>query len=622
MAQPRTGQRTRADRRTVRTDTVGPPRDAVQPARPDESWVAPSGDGPAAEAAGLPQPADGRGAAGNDGLPELADGRGTAADDGLPELADGRGAAADDGLPELADGRAAATDDGSPEPGGELVPGAGPLTPGKGQLTEGDGPKVKTPLGELAWSDLDRAVRSAEQWEPGSSARVSQPSARTRQPWARARRRRAHTEPPAAGGLQALLAGDGAAVADGPELVPGEAILLDIRRRVLAWAHRRSLGLSSACGISIALAACAATWLSAGNRTDNFRGVAALGAGYLVLRAGKSLARTADARSPARQSAADSKHWLAALGACLSECAVYAGLAAGAAAEHWPGSWTLAVAVLGLVSVRDMMTACSNPPGLGDRPDGSAQGLARAILTMPAGGRVLIIVLIAPAWGARVALFALLNWAIISVGYGIAGRAIPRLEQDPAQLVRLRDDGAIARTLGALVRGQLMPLPPAILGVAAVATLAGLGLHGLPSVLVASPAIVMLLAAPGSSNRHSGRFDWLVPILLLGAQMMYVAAAGLATRVPGPVIFSLCSALLLWYADLAFPGRPVLLALPRQPGADLVERGTGVGWEGRLLLVGVAAALGVATYAYLALTAYLGLLICAKAVTSGLKAPG
>src|SRR5260370_1123663 len=145
------------------------------------------------------------------------------------------------------------------------------------------------------------------------------------------------------------------------------------------------------------------------------------------------------------------------------------------------------------------------------------------------------------------------------------GRAGPALAEGPAGLVRLRDDGVIARTLGTLVRGQLLPLPPAILGMAAVATFVLLGLHGLPSILIVGPALVMLLAAPGSSNRHSGRFDWLVPILLLGAQMLYVAAAGLASGVPGPVIFFLSGALLLRYAHLGFPGRPVRLVSPPQP---------------------------------------------------------
>jgi hypothetical protein len=164
-----------------------------------------------------------------------------------------------------------------------------------------------------------------------------------------------------------------------------------------------------------------------------------------------------------------------------------------------------------------------------------------------------------------------------------------------------------------------MPLPPAILGLAAISTLALLGLHGLPGALLIAPAIVMLLAAPGSAHPHSGRFDWLVPVLLLGAQFLYLTAVGLAARVPGPVIFALAAAILLRYTDLAWPGRPVQLARPRDPEAEPAERGTGLGWEGRLLFAGLTAAMGVATFAYLALTAYLLALICAKVVTSSLE---
>jgi hypothetical protein len=247
---------------------------------------------------------------------------------------------------------------------------------------------------------------------------------------------------------------------------------------------------------------------------------------------------------------------------------------------------------------------------------------------MPIGGRILLVGIVAPFWGARAALLALLDWAIVSIGYGIAGRAAagvtaragrraaPGQVAARSKLVRLRDDGALARALGVLVQGNLMPLPPAILGLAAVSALALLGLHGLPGVLLLGPAVVMLLAAPGSANPHTGRFDWLVPVLLLGAQCLYLTGIGLSAKVPGPVIYALIAALLLRYTDLAWPGRPVQLARPRDPDAEPVERGSALGWEGRLLFAGLTAAMGVATYAYLALTAYLGLLLCAKMVTS------
>jgi hypothetical protein len=447
----------------------------------------------------------------------------------------------------------------------------------------------------------------------------------------------------------------------------GATFLADAARMTFGWAQRRSLGLTSACGICLALAVCAAAWFSSGTRADIVRGVAALWGGYLVLRAGQRLlqlsgheaeahrpAAFASAESPAESSspeavlrpspgqelammparnATDRRRigpaaWLAALGGTLAECAVYAGLAIGAAAERWSDTWNLAIAVLGMVAVRNLMTACSTPPGFSERSDGAFRRISEAVLTMPVGGRVLVIGIVAPFWGARAALLALLDWAIISIGYGIAGRAAAgvtaqagdRGKPGPAgprsTLIRLRDDGALARTLGVLVRGNLMPLPPAILGLAAVSALAFLGLHGLPGALMIAPAIVMLLAAPGAGHPHTGRFDWLVPVLLLGAQVLYLAAIGLAAKVPGAVIFALIAAIVLRYTDLARPDRPVQLARLRDPDAEPVERGTSLGWEGRLLFAGLAAAMGVATFAYLALTAYLGVLICAKVVTS------
>jgi hypothetical protein len=181
--------------------------------------------------------------------------------------------------------------------------------------------------------------------------------------------------------------------------------------------------------------------------------------------------------------------------------------------------------------------------------------------------------------------------------------------------VRLRDDGVLARGLGSLVRGGLLPLPPAVLALVAIAALSGVGMH-LAGALTIGPAVVMLLAAPGSGHPHDGRFDWLVPVLLLASQLLCLAATGRAAGVPGPVIFALFAVLALWYLDLASPERPVLLTRPRSAAARPAERGTGLGWEGRLLLAGFGAAIGIATVTYLALTAYLGMLICLKVVTS------
>ena len=467
------------------------------------------------------------------------------------------------------------------------------------------------------------------------------------------------------GGSQASATRNADRESPGPA---GDTFLADASRLVSNWAADRYLGITSAAGIGIALAACAAAWFSAGSRADIIRGVIALWAGYLVLRAGQWLAGQASRAEPgelatpadvveaagmttASTGSSDAGRlgqskgrrrsrptaelrragpvgWLAALGGAVAECGIYAGLAAGAVAERWGAVWTLAIAVLSLVAVRNLMTACSTPPGLSEHTGGVFRRLSTALLTMPVGGRVLLVGIVAPFWGARTALLALLDWAIISIGYGIAGRTAASDTAATAQsgepghiaarskLVRLRDDGVIARTVGVLVRGNLMPLPPALLGLAAVAGLAFVGLHGLPGILLIAPAVVMLLAAPGSAHPHTGRFDWLVPVLLLGAQCLYLAATGLAVHVPGPVIFALIAAIMLRYTDLAWPGRPVQLARRRDPDAEPVERGTALGWDGRMLFAGLTAAMGVAAIAYVVLAVYLVALLCVKAVTA------
>lgn len=425
-----------------------------------------------------------------------------------------------------------------------------------------------------------------------------------------------------------ILAGAGDPGAEAPAVPP--LFLLDASRAVLSWARRRYLGPSSATGIAVALAACAAAWFSSGTTADTVRGVAALWCSYLMLVAGRLVTVRAEA-TDADHRVAGPVRWLAAIGGSIAEAAVYAGLTIGAAVERYPGVWALGLGVVGLVAVRNLMTACSTAYGLEHPPETLIGRICAAVATMAPGGRFLIVGIVAPILGARTALLVLLAWGISTVGYGLAGRAVPDLAADSdgedgppvasATLLRLRDDGTLARYLGALVRGSLLPLPPAILGLAAVTALAVLGLHGLPGLLLLAPAFVMLLAAPGSANAHLGRLDWLVPVLLLSSQVLYIGAVGAGGRVPGPVVFALAAALLVRYTDLACAQRPVLLVSPRRRDSMPREYGTAMGWDGRVLFIGFAAALGIATAGYLVLTAYLVLLIGAKAVRSCIMSP-
>jgi len=185
--------------------------------------------------------------------------------------------------------------------------------------------------------------------------------------------------------------------------------------------------------------------------------------------------------------------------------------------------------------------------------------------------------------------------------------------------VRIADDidaGGDEPRLGRLagyVRDRRIPLemcPTSNVQTGAAASmLAVLGLGNLPGAIALTPLVVMLLAAPGSSHRHDGRLDWLVPAVLQAGQYIYIAALGFASGVPGPVIFALCAMIAIRSADLAYQ------AENGQPQAAATA-GAGMGWEGRMLAAGLGAILGIATFAYLALAAYLGALICRKILAS------
>ena len=181
-----------------------------------------------------------------------------------------------------------------------------------------------------------------------------------------------------------------------------------------------------------------------------------------------------------------------------------------------------------------------------------------------------------------------------------------------ATIAACRDDGAAAVWLGRVVRGELVPLPPAVAGLAATLLLAWLGMRNLPGLLLLTPLVVMLLAAFGSRHPHDGRLDWLTPAVLLAGQLVYFAAVGFSFRVPPPVTFTLCGLVALRYVELA--GRSWPADADRTPDSRL-------GWEGRIFVVGLGAMIGIAMIVYLALSAYLVVLVCSRIMTSRLAAP-
>ena len=447
----------------------------------------------------------------------------------------------------------------------------------------------------------------------------------------------------------------------------------------------RALAPNSLIGISLLLALCAAAWFSGGTASDGLRGSIAIGGWLLARAVAVGLAAIpperadrpawrvvrvrvrvgpgqdastdwlilpgliwpddnpggpgAGARSDIGASAADASDakpgrfgWLATVCTTAAECAIYGGIAAGGQVAGWTSMWALAVITIVSVAVADTIGSCSGAAARGARgassaftensaPRQAAGWLIRTAVAPPASVRVLLAALGLAIAGPRVALFTVLAVEVISVC--CTGLRL-RLSAAPARhdaVLACRDDGAVARWAGRLVRGNLIPLPPALAGVFACVLLAVLGMRNLPGIIGLTPLVVMMLASPGSSHPHDGKRDWLVPAVLCLGQNIYLGALGFAWSVPGPVVFSLCAMNAIWYAGLAAGGPAGQAASPSRSAdqADLRTQAggrlaAGIGWEGRMFVAGLAAIFGIATFGYLGLAAYLGALIGRKAM--------
>lgn len=430
-----------------------------------------------------------------------------------------------------------------------------------------------------------------------------------------------------------------------------------LRERAAGWALSRCLAANSVTGISLLLGLCAAAWFTAGTRADDVGGALVLCCSYLAGRAARQLSLSPGAAPGQPESGAGqqsgrallavraagaSQGQLARVSSAAAEYAVYAALAVGGDAAGLSGMWVLAVTVMILAAIRQTVSDCHDAAAGNSGRPGGLRHIGSGLPTMPAGGRVLLVAVAAPALGPRTALLGLLVWAIIAAGYAIGGyrpgdparaesvgeaggvaespgpgRGVPGRAVDLrlATITACRDDGRFACYLGRLVRGSLIPLPAALTGLAAASMLAVLGLRDLPGIIVLTPLVVMLLAAPGSSHPHDGRFDWLVPAVLQAGQYVYIATLGFASGAAPSVTFALCAMTAVRYADLGYRGRHAQTAAPPD-GRRTRSLDFGLGWEGRMLVAGLGAIAGITTVAYLALTAYLGVLICSRILAS------
>ncbi|MGW0801801.1 DUF5941 domain-containing protein [Nonomuraea sp. NPDC002799] len=181
-------------------------------------------------------------------------------------------------------------------------------------------------------------------------------------------------------------------------------------------------------------------------------------------------------------------------------------------------------------------------------------------------------------------------------------------------VVAYRDDGPLSRAMGLLVAGQLPPLPPVIAGTFVTGVLLLIGVAGSDGLAVFAPAVTLLLAGPGSSHPHDGRFDWLVPPVLRLIEYTFVAACGFAHQVHPVLIFLLLGALAFHHYDLVYRLRQHVY-----PPAWLAT--FGLGWDGRMMVVSLVALTGWMTGGYLVLALYLWGLFGWESLTCWLAAP-
>ncbi len=250
------------------------------------------------------------------------------------------------------------------------------------------------------------------------------------------------------------------------------------------------------------------------------------------------------------------------------------------------GVWRLAIIAAILSLLIPMVDACVHSPG---RP-----GSRLRLFGPPGDIRLPLACLAVLMFGARAGFLVILVLAAaaLSVAF-IEGARQPR---DRVEVRGYRGDGRISVWIGHWVDGRVPPLPLLAVGLLVTGMLAALGLHNLSGILLLTPVEAMLLAAFASWHPHDGRGDWLVPPLLQAAEYVFIEEIGFAGHVWPPLTFAVVAAVGLRHLDLTYRVRGGLAA-----GIDR----RALGWEGRMIIVGIAAAIGFAPVAYSLLGLYL-----------------
>ena len=352
--------------------------------------------------------------------------------------------------------------------------------------------------------------------------------------------------------------------------------------------------------ISVAFAAITAVWLTVASVHGE---VIALVAAIAVLITGQAGRMLAGERAPA------SVEWGLAGCGMLAEFLVYSGIAAavslhvgvplgvasgslggtfiaGFGGVGTAGVWRLAIMAVILTALTAMVDVCVYGPDL--------PGTRLRVFGPPGDIRLPVACAAVLLFGARAAFLVVLVLGVAALAVTVIDgtrQAGPR-----GELRGYRGDGRLAIWIGKWVDGKVPPLPPLVVGLLVTGVLAALGLGNLSGILLLTPVEAMLLAAFASWHPHDGRSDWLVPPLLQAGEYVFLAEIGYAGHVWPAMTFAVVAAVGLRHLDLAYRVRGDL--------ANGIDR-RGLGWEGRMIVAGIAAAVGIAPVAYAALALYL-----------------
>ncbi|MFI9593100.1 DUF5941 domain-containing protein [Nonomuraea sp. NPDC052265] len=181
-----------------------------------------------------------------------------------------------------------------------------------------------------------------------------------------------------------------------------------------------------------------------------------------------------------------------------------------------------------------------------------------------------------------------------------------------ARLLAYRDDGPLVHAFSGKLGKGLPPVPATLVALLAVIAVTVIGLPDKGPLLLVPVAITLLLVLPTAPRDHLGRFDWLTPPLLRGTEFLAMIAIGLAAGAPKWLLFVLVYVVGYHTYDTVYRTRQSIW-----PPAWVFH--AGLGWELRLLIIGVGAALGWLTPVLAVLTAYLFVLFAVESVTSWVR---